>query len=138
MTNNLDITGYYKVRLSESGVSKLVSVHRLVCEAFTVRPPLQVNHKDGDKRNNHWLNLEWVTSRENHYHAYRNGMLNKSGAFQTKLTEDQVLECRRRFAQGQGTIKGMARELGMGRNAMRDAVRGRSWTYLNPVGFVDD
>lgn len=71
--------GYRNVTLSCKEKRIWIRVHRLVLSAFD-RPPLgtigqcQVNHKDGNKANNHIDNLEWVTSSENHRHAYRNGL----------------------------------------------------------------
>lgn len=54
---------------------------------------LEVNHKDGNKKNNSLSNLEWCTASENQIHAFKNG-LQKARRGQksnfSKLTEDDI------------------------------------------------
>lgn len=73
--------GYEMVGLGAGGRNKHY-VHRLVAEAFCdgQSPHKEVNHKDGDKNNNSFENLEWVTKSQNMLH--RTHILNKkSGQF---------------------------------------------------------
>lgn len=66
---------YYYVMLSKDNKVKCAKIHRLVAEYFVPNPEAEtkvyVNHKDGNKHNNHYTNLEWVTPLENNLHAYR-------------------------------------------------------------------
>lgn len=58
-------------------VQKLCSIHRLVMIAFDPvenMETLQINHKDGNKTNNHIDNLEWATALENIRHSYSTGL----------------------------------------------------------------
>lgn len=68
--------GYLQVCLSQNGVQRWAYVHRLVAEAFVpgMEDGLEVNHIDGDKLDNHEINLEWVTKGENNTHAHKTGL----------------------------------------------------------------
>lgn len=91
--------GYKVVKLvDDNGKRKMWLVHRLVAEAFIPNPENkpQVNHKDGNKQNNHVSNLEWCDQSYNMIHAFTNG-LNKSigeNHVNSKLNETTVNEIR--------------------------------------------
>jgi hypothetical protein len=69
-------SGYLFVMLYKENIGKNNSVHRLVAEAFIPNPDNkpQVNHIDGNKKNNQICNLEWCTRKENTQHAIRTGL----------------------------------------------------------------
>lgn len=74
----------------------LFRIHRLVAEAYCDNPDNKpfVNHKDGDKLNNHESNLEWCTAKENVDHAYELGLrVQKKGPENSlsKLSLDDVM-----------------------------------------------
>tara|TARA_R110000822_G_scaffold289292_1_gene410588 strand:- start:1 stop:513 length:513 start_codon:yes stop_codon:yes gene_type:complete len=68
--------GYLRVGLSKDNKHRKFLVHRLVAEAFLLKIDDKkiVNHKDGNKTNNHVSNLEWCTYSENLRHAYNTGL----------------------------------------------------------------
>ena len=56
--------GYRRVRRQ----GRTIKVHRQVAEAFIPNPDNLPNvlHKDGDRDNNHYTNLEWSARQSNH------------------------------------------------------------------------
>lgn len=66
--------GYFSVRIL--GIKYMV--HRVVSWVYLGLSPrkcgVEINHKDGNKANNHLDNLEIVTHRENMRHALKNGL----------------------------------------------------------------
>lgn len=65
-------TGYYYVNLWKQGKGKTLQVHQLVYSIFNQDFDLKgfvINHKDGNKLNNCFSNLEKITYKENNLHA---------------------------------------------------------------------
>ena len=89
-------SGYIQLNLYRFGEVKHFFMHRLVADAFIGPIPqgMWVNHKDGDRTNNHLENLEIVTPKENNEHARRMGLIPLMSPV-AKLTEDEVREIRR-------------------------------------------
>lgn len=69
--------GYETVKLYYNGRYNQHYVHRLVAEAFIDGRDETVNHKDGNKQNNHVSNLEWMSYSDNNKHARENGLADK-------------------------------------------------------------
>jgi hypothetical protein len=73
LTPHTDSNGYLSVSLYRNGKHFIKRIHRLVAEAFIPNPLNlhDINHKDGNKLNNHKLNLEYCTRSYNMLHSYR-------------------------------------------------------------------
>jgi hypothetical protein len=73
---NMKDNMYYGVLLTKDKKQVCRRVHRLVAQAWIPNPHNKkfINHKDGNKLNNHIDNLEWVTSKENNQHAIKTGL----------------------------------------------------------------
>ena len=97
----IDKDGYERIwALNKELKKKFILKHRIIL--LTLNPPedltLTVNHKDGNKRNNHPSNLEWLTSIENNKHSFY--VLNRKGlkgemSGRSKLKERDVIEIRK-------------------------------------------
>lgn len=76
LSPGMGTSGYYEVSLCKNGKVKRYKIHRLVARTFLENPTAkrEVNHKDGCKTNNVVSNLEWVSSSENSFHAYKIGL----------------------------------------------------------------
>lgn len=76
LTQRKGANGYMVLATKCHSESKTFLIHRLVATAFVPNPNSypQINHKDGNKTNNHYSNLEWVTQSQNQRHAYTIGL----------------------------------------------------------------
>lgn len=62
----------YKHRLVNLTIHRAVA--KMYCHNDSPETKTQVNHIDGNKLNNHYSNLEWVTPSENTQHAHDTGL----------------------------------------------------------------
>jgi YesN/AraC family two-component response regulator len=105
--------GYLKVRLYKDGKQKNYFVHRLVMETFKGESSLEVNHIDGNKKNNELSNLEYVTTKENDTHARRE--LGKGKAY--RLTPEVVQEIFKLHEEGL-SLRKIAAKVGVGSSSV--------------------
>lgn len=102
--------GYLRVGIGHSNPQY---VHRLVAETYipNYNPEIkiEVNHDDGNTYINYFLNLEWVTSKENSIHSFRTGLNPGSPTRSIRIIETDeifrsITECARKLNGNQGNI----------------------------------
>ena len=124
----------FHVELWKNNKREVPFIHRLVAKAFIPNPQNkpQVNHIDGDRRNNHVDNLEWCTNGENVKHAYAHGLIvsvNKKAVRGINVVTGEVVEFESAYEA--------SRKLKGNPDAIRSALKGRSatssgyyWEYI--------
>lgn len=130
----LDKKGYEHVTLSNKGTKTTFLIHRLVAIHFIPNPNNlpQINHKDGNKRNNCKENLEWVTGSTNIKHAFENGLSSYKGEKngKAKLTEYAVKQIKLKIAK-KIKLKDIANEYNVHPNTISEIKRGIKWKHIN-------
>lgn len=128
---------YLRVVLYYNGLEFGVTIHRLVAKNFVegYEEGLTVNHKDCNKRNNHYSNLEWVTQKENVAHANKNGLIKNRKAGEdhpfAKIKKEDVREIRRLHATGLYTHKQIAIMYGKDRSSVSDIINRTMWKHVD-------
>lgn len=127
--------GYLRYSFWKNGKMKHFSMHRLVALHFITNTynKAQVNHKDGDKLNNYYKNLEWVDARENTIHAIENGLFcnyfGEKSRF-AKLTESQVIEIYSLWKKSYTSPLELAIKFNISKDNIYNILRGRTWKHL--------
>lgn len=132
LTQWVDTRGYKRVKIVINKKSTGIGVHRLIALTFLPNPlnKEQVNHKDGNKKNNKVSNLEWNTCAENIKHAWKNN-LNlplfgvKNG--NSKLNDNQVYAIRLIYSLNKATLGELASIFGVHKSTVHSIVSKRNW-----------
>lgn len=126
--------GYRVVCLSDVNNKPChVKVHRLVASRWvsTHDENLEVNHIDGNKANNAYTNLEWVTSRENKRHGWDTGLYTHKGDkhYLAKLTDEDVVKICQMLSDG-SRVKEVAEIFNTTKDVLNNIKSGRSWQHI--------
>lgn len=123
--------GYRHALLQIDGRQITVMHHTVIAAAFLGPRPagMQINHIDGDKKNNAASNLEYITPKANQQHSSRLGLIARgSRNGWAKLTEDDVAKIRARHKAG-ATGAAIARELGLCKSTTCRIINGSAWRH---------
>jgi HNH endonuclease/NUMOD4 motif len=136
LSNKKHTSGYYQVMLCYGRKNQSYRyVHRLIALAFFGQPngKMDVNHIDGNKRNNGPENLEWCTRSENQIHAYNNRIRtdNGEGRYNSVLTESKVRLFRYLHENKIGDPKEMAKVFKVNHRTLLDAIDRKTWKHIN-------
>lgn len=115
---------------------KQILVHRLVAMAFIPNPNnlSDVNHIDRDRTNNRVDNLEWMTHTDNVKYSHKMGGYDGHSTGiknpKARLTEEQVIEIRRKYDSGEMTQMEIAKEYNVGWSTIHNIVFRLTWKHI--------
>ena len=130
--------GYELVNITNDDIKgKAIAVHRLVALSFCdgYNKDLEVNHIDGNPKNNNFKNLEWVSKGSNILHSYNN--LNRKEklrptkgetSVKAKITEKQAIE----ILNSKESVLEIASKFGIHRDTVYNIQKGKRWFHLQP------
>jgi len=123
------VQGYKQVALQCAPRHEQKKVHQLVLEAFVGPCPTghECRHLKGNREDNRLLMLSWGTKLENAQDKHRHGTMcegEKHG--NAKVTSSDVLEIRRRWANGERQVD-LAAEFNIGQGRISAIVRRATW-----------
>ena len=118
---------------------KQIPIHRFVANAFIPNPENkpEINHKDGNKKNNCVDNLEWVTRSENQKHAADNNLQPKGlSTYTGKFTEEERQEIKDLWNSEKYSRRELAKKYGVSHTCINDIINDK-YRYATKVNIFE-
>ena len=126
--------GYDSVWLRSKEKSRRYTIHRLIATHFIENPQHlpEVNHIDGNKKNNSISNLEWISGIDNLKHAREVLGLCKMGSKHpnSKLKEQDVINIINLYKTGNYTHKQIAMMYNVGERGIQKVTSRIRWKHI--------
>lgn len=146
--------GYVRIQFykgTEWDDKDMIPVHRLVGKYFIPNPENkpEINHMDGVRNNNHYLNLGWTTASENQKHAYATGLktvtdvMREGFSRRAKLRVGELNYNHRRVINTKtgvifGSIAQAAESIGMHRTTLNFQLLGKNPNKTDFIYYIQD
>lgn len=117
----VDNVGYLQCVLYKDKKKHHKRVHRLIADAFIENKNNlpQVNHINGNKKDNNYKNLEWVTNSYNTKHGYDNNLYQ----FKRRSHRVVVLDKNNNYIRTYKSIRAMCDSLGLNRKTVTSILK---------------
>lgn len=128
--------GYVVYAVRIMGKIKMIRAHRLVAEAFLVKPVGKdvINHINSNRSDNRVENLEWCTIKENCIHGVESRKEKGIPYQTTKLTADQVEDILKNHKTT--SMAEFGRRYGVNPTNVRLILKGEIWRHVGDrIGF---
>lgn len=117
--------------------NQIVTIHRFVAEHFVPRKSdkhIYITHIDGNKDNNYYTNLQWMTQEELTQWQYDNGVFDQPKSkfvSKAKLTESRVRLARKWLKEGKTKKKVLAKRLGITESHLNNIEKRKCWDFID-------
>lgn len=125
--------GHMMVSLSFAGKRGSYYVHRLILEAFVGPCPegMECRHLNGIPNDNRLENLEWSTYQINQMDRAKHGTSNRGErCASSRLTKDQVIKIRKKYAAGKITYRELAEIYEVSQSTVYELITRQTWKHI--------